>query len=42
MWYWAEGGETKPSGKGVTFRLDLVDSLLEALRGAEHLLDEEA
>ncbi len=39
VWYWAAGGEKKP-GKGVTFRLDLLDKLLEALRGAEDHLDD--
>jgi hypothetical protein len=40
VWFWAEGGEKKPSGKGVTFKLELIDSLLEALRGAEENLEE--
>jgi len=39
-WYWAEGGTQKP-GKGVTFKLDMIDALLEALRSAEELLDEQ-
>ncbi len=39
MWYWtSEGGERKPSPKGVTFKLDLVETLLEALRTAEDQL----
>lgn len=37
IWYEADG-EKKP-GKGVTFRLDLIDSLVEALRGAEETLE---
>jgi hypothetical protein len=37
LWYSEENG-MKPSAKGVTFRLDLMDSLAEALRGAEDLL----
>ncbi len=42
LWYWArEGGDKKPSSKGVTFRLDLVPTLLDALRDAdEHLQSE--
>jgi len=39
-WYWAEGGTQKP-GKGVTFKLDMIDALLEALRSAEELLDQQ-
>jgi hypothetical protein len=38
IWYWAEGGEKKPA-KGVTFKLDMVEGLLEALRSAEEHLD---
>lgn len=38
IWYWAEGGEKKPA-KGVTFRLEMIDSLLEALCSAEDLLE---
>jgi len=42
QWYWTgEGGEKKPSPKGVTFRLDLVDVLVEALRTAEDQLESE-
>src|SRR6266481_4668415 len=37
-WYWAEGGAQKP-GKGVTFKLDMIEALLEALRSAEELLE---
>ena len=37
-WYWAEGGTQKP-GKGVTFKLEIIDGLLEALRNAEELLE---
>ena len=37
-WYWAEGGTQKP-GKGVTFKLEMIDGLLEALRDAEELLE---
>ena len=36
-WYWAEGGAQKP-GKGVTFKLNMIDGLLEALRNAEEIL----
>ena len=39
-WYWAEGGTQKP-GKGVTFKIVMIDALLEALRNAEELLDEQ-
>ncbi len=39
MWY-SEGDGRKPSPKGVTFRLDLMDRLAEALRGAEDQLEE--
>ena len=39
-WYWAEGGAQKP-GKGVTFKPEMVDPLLEALRSAEELLDQQ-
>jgi hypothetical protein len=38
-WYWAEGGTQKP-GKGVTFKREMIDGLLEALRNAEELLAE--
>lgn len=35
IWYLpGEGNEKKPSPRGVTFRLDLVESLLDALRDA--------
>jgi len=37
-WYWSEGGAQKP-GKGVTFKPDMIDGLLEALRSAEELLE---
>jgi hypothetical protein len=39
MWYWSsEDNEKKPSPKGVTFRVDLVDTLVNALQNAqEHL-----
>lgn len=39
-WYWAEGGTQKP-GKGVTFKLEMIDGLLEALRSAEGLLEDQ-
>jgi hypothetical protein len=38
LWY-TDGKEMKPSPKGVTFRLEHVDSLLEALRVAEDQLE---
>lgn len=42
LWYWsAAGGEKKPSPKGVTFRFDMVESLLDALRSAEEHLEAE-
>lgn len=39
LWYSSgEGSEKKPSPKGVTFKLDLLDALVDALRDAqEHL-----
>ncbi len=39
IWYWVAGGAKKPA-KGVTFKLELIDSLLEALRSAEERLDQ--
>jgi hypothetical protein len=39
IWYWGENGEKKP-GKGVTFKLEMLDGLLEALRSAEEHLEE--
>jgi hypothetical protein len=38
IWYCAEGGEKKPA-KGITFKLHMIDDLLEALRNAEEYLD---
>jgi hypothetical protein len=37
-WYWVEAGAQKP-GKGVTFKPDMIDALLDALRSAEELLE---
>jgi hypothetical protein len=37
-WYWTEGGTQKP-GKGVTFKLEMIEGLLEALRSAEGFLE---
>ena len=37
QWYW-QRAEQKPSQKGVTFRLEQVDALVEALREAEDQL----
>jgi hypothetical protein len=44
LWYQAETEEgKKPSNKGVTFKLDLVDKLADALRIAhEQLASEKA
>jgi transcriptional coactivator p15 (PC4) len=38
IWYRADDGEMRPA-KGVTFKLDMIDGLLEALRNAEEHLD---
>jgi hypothetical protein len=38
IWYQGEGGAQMP-GKGVTFKLNMIDALLEALRSAEELLE---
>ena len=40
VWYVAADGERKPSKKGVTFNLELVETLTAALRDAGGLLDQ--
>jgi len=40
LWYWSnEDSERKPSQKGVTFKLELVESLVNALTEAEEVLE---
>jgi hypothetical protein len=38
IWHWARNGEKKP-GKGATFKLSMIDALLEALRDAKSHLE---
>jgi transcriptional coactivator p15 (PC4) len=39
VWYQHNGGERKPSQKGVTFKMTLTTVLLDALRQAEQYLE---
>ncbi len=39
VWYSAEGGEYKPSGKGVTIRPNQVPEILQGLRLAAEAID---
>jgi hypothetical protein len=39
VWYQLNGGERKPSQKGVTFKMTLTTVLLDALRQAEQYLE---
>ena len=42
VWYLVRNGERKPSKKGVTFNLELVETLTAALRDAGSLLDQKS